>query len=316
LSFVDNTSDLNKPISSSTQSALNLKQDALTLKTINSLSILGAGNIDISGTPASAVPLVSSGSGVTGTSSKFAREDHKHPITPISSDLTNLLSYGTDGLYRMLPEIYLSNGPITGSAASNYKIGFDTLNQTLYYENSGSWAQAPISVDISFTVSDHSASLPGVLPLSAPVTPSVGDVHLEIYSTNLIYWIRGATSWVQGPVLLTNPNGAVTVSPASTNTVGSVGISNLYARQDHKHPAQGISSDNLNEITVGSDGLHYFKAKTYVYEYADLGTLQATPSQYKRYGVIYITTDTDTIYRWDGTNFKQLTKNIIDGGGA
>lgn len=49
LSNVDNTSDANKPVSTATQTALNLKQDTLVsntnIKTINGESILGAGNI-------------------------------------------------------------------------------------------------------------------------------------------------------------------------------------------------------------------------------------------------------------------------------
>lgn len=52
LSNVDNTSDVNKPVSTATQTALNLKQDTLVsgtnIKTINSNSILGSGNISIS----------------------------------------------------------------------------------------------------------------------------------------------------------------------------------------------------------------------------------------------------------------------------
>ena len=51
LGNVDNTSDLNKPISTATQTALNTKQTTLVsgtnIKTINSTSILGAGNIDV-----------------------------------------------------------------------------------------------------------------------------------------------------------------------------------------------------------------------------------------------------------------------------
>lgn len=49
LSNVDNTSDANKPISTSTQTALNTKQDTLVsgtnIKTINGVSILGSGDI-------------------------------------------------------------------------------------------------------------------------------------------------------------------------------------------------------------------------------------------------------------------------------
>jgi hypothetical protein len=53
LSNVDNTADADKPVSTSTQTALNAKQDTLVsgtnIKTINNESILGSGNITISG---------------------------------------------------------------------------------------------------------------------------------------------------------------------------------------------------------------------------------------------------------------------------
>ncbi len=51
LTNVDNTTDVDKPISTLTQNALNLKQDTLvsgtTIKTLNGQSVLGAGNIDV-----------------------------------------------------------------------------------------------------------------------------------------------------------------------------------------------------------------------------------------------------------------------------
>lgn len=57
LSNVDNTSDINKPISSATQLALDDKQDVLqsgiNIKTVNGQSILGSGNIDVAGGGAS-----------------------------------------------------------------------------------------------------------------------------------------------------------------------------------------------------------------------------------------------------------------------
>jgi len=53
LGNVDNTADADKPVSSATQTALNAKQDTLVsgtnIKTINDESILGSGNITISG---------------------------------------------------------------------------------------------------------------------------------------------------------------------------------------------------------------------------------------------------------------------------
>ena len=51
LSNVDNTSDANKPVSTATQTALNAKQDTLVsgtnIKTVNSNSLLGSGNISV-----------------------------------------------------------------------------------------------------------------------------------------------------------------------------------------------------------------------------------------------------------------------------
>jgi hypothetical protein len=62
LSNVDNTSDANKPVSTATQTALNLKQDSLVsgtnIKTINGSSVLGSGDLIITG-ETSSVALIS-----------------------------------------------------------------------------------------------------------------------------------------------------------------------------------------------------------------------------------------------------------------
>lgn len=55
LSNVDNTADINKPVSNATQIALSLKQDRLvsgtTIKSINNQSLVGAGNLSITVEP-------------------------------------------------------------------------------------------------------------------------------------------------------------------------------------------------------------------------------------------------------------------------
>lgn len=63
LGNVDNTSDLDKPISTATQLALDEKQDLLVsgenIKTINGESILGSGNLTIAGSGGGVNPYTS-----------------------------------------------------------------------------------------------------------------------------------------------------------------------------------------------------------------------------------------------------------------
>jgi hypothetical protein len=66
LGNVDNTSDANKPVSTATSTALGLKQDTLVsgtnIKTVNSTSLLGGGDISLPSNKLSAI-----GTNVTGT---------------------------------------------------------------------------------------------------------------------------------------------------------------------------------------------------------------------------------------------------------
>jgi hypothetical protein len=70
LGNVDNTSDLNKPISTATQTALNAKQDTLVsgtnIKTINGNSVLGSGDLVVGGTTTLAVGTTPITSGTVG----------------------------------------------------------------------------------------------------------------------------------------------------------------------------------------------------------------------------------------------------------
>ena len=55
---------------------------------------------------------------------------------------------------------------------------------------------------------------------------------------------------------------ATTISPASDDAIGLLGTSVLFAKEDHKHPAQGVSTDLNNGLSVGTDGLHWLDANT------------------------------------------------------
>ncbi|MFK7942356.1 MAG: hypothetical protein AB8B85_05495, partial [Paracoccaceae bacterium] len=65
------------------------------------------------------------------------------------------------------------------------------------------------------------------------------------------------------------------ISPAADDAVGAIGVSDEYAREDHKHPAQGISADAVNQLSVGTDGLHFYGGSNIVF-ITNTGTAPAT----------------------------------------
>lgn len=102
LANVDNTSDLNKPISTATQSALNAKQDTLVsgtnIKTINSQPITGSGNLTVNGTTnlsttASATNVIVNSS--TGTGATIALADTTNAGLFSPSEKTKLSGIAT-----------------------------------------------------------------------------------------------------------------------------------------------------------------------------------------------------------------------------
>ena len=115
LNNVDNTSDANKPVSTATQTALNLKQDTLVsgtnIKTINSTTLLGSGNIT-TGTVTSvgvsmpsafsvaSSPITTSGTiAITGAGvvSQYVRGDGSLANFPQSSGGGSSISYYLNG---------------------------------------------------------------------------------------------------------------------------------------------------------------------------------------------------------------------------
>jgi len=115
LNNVDNTSDANKPVSTATQTALNLKQDTLVsgtnIKTINSTTLLGSGNITTGTVTSVGVsmpsafsvansPITTSGTiAITGAGvvSQYVRGDGSLANFPMSSGGGSSISYYLNG---------------------------------------------------------------------------------------------------------------------------------------------------------------------------------------------------------------------------
>ena len=139
LNAVDNTSDANKPISSATQTALDAKQDTLVsatnIKTINSTTILGSGNISVA--PATAINATAIATGVVdNTEFEYLNGVTSAIQTQIDSKQATLVS--ATNIKTINSTTILGSGniavepTITATTSADYYRGdktFATLNQ-------------------------------------------------------------------------------------------------------------------------------------------------------------------------------------------
>ena len=140
LNAVDNTSDANKPISSATQTALDAKQDTLVsatnIKTINSTTILGSGNISVA--PATAINATAIATGVVdNTEFEYLNGVTSAIQTQIDSKQATLVS--ATNIKTINSTTLLGSGniavepTITATTSADYYRGdktFATLNKT------------------------------------------------------------------------------------------------------------------------------------------------------------------------------------------
>lgn len=136
LGNVDNTSDLNKPISTATQTALNAKQDTLVsgnnIKTVNGSSLVGSGGINVGTVTSVGLSMPSAftvsnspviGSGTinvvgAGTTSQYIRGDGQLATLPSSpSGGGASISYYLNGSVNASVATYkqLSRNPVIGA---------------------------------------------------------------------------------------------------------------------------------------------------------------------------------------------------------
>jgi hypothetical protein len=105
LANVDNTSDANKPVSTAQQTALNAKQDTLVsgtnIKTLNSTSLLGSGNIVLTANPSGVAGAIQFSNG-----SAFASD----ASNLFWDDTNNRLGIGTNAPTAILQAENSTNG--------------------------------------------------------------------------------------------------------------------------------------------------------------------------------------------------------------
>jgi hypothetical protein len=184
LGNVDNTADADKPVSTATQTALNAKQDTLVsgtnIKTVNSNSLLGSGNIEISSSVA--------WGGITGTLSTQtdlqSALDAKEPT--ISAGTTGQY-YRGDKSFKHLDKTAVGLSNVDNTSDANKPVS--TATQTALDGKQATITGAATTIDTE----DLTAS-------RALVSDGSGKVAVSDVTSTELGYLDGVTSAVQTQV--------------------------------------------------------------------------------------------------------------------
>ena len=135
LGNVDNTSDINKPISTATQTALNGKQSTLisgtSIKTINGNSLLGSGDLVISG--GTSLPTMLK----YNETDKTMWNNGKGNVVTNTAFGDGALKNNSSGDFNTAIGFNALSSVVTTTGNSNTAVGWNTLASTTAYYNSG-----------------------------------------------------------------------------------------------------------------------------------------------------------------------------------
>jgi len=237
LNNVDNTTDANKPVSTATQTALNLKQDTLVsatnIKTINSTTILGSGNISVA--PATAINATAIATGVVDntefeylngvTSAIQTQIDSKQATLVSATNIKTINSTSVLGSGNIAVE-----PTITATTSADYYRGdktFATLNKTavgLGNVDNTSDANKPVSTATQTALDAKTNKLIVTNRQTASYTLVLGDADklVEINNAsanNLTVPLNSSVAFATGTQILLAQYGAGQTTIVATSGV-------------------------------------------------------------------------------------------------
>jgi hypothetical protein len=281
LGNVDNTSDVNKPISTAAASAFALKAP-LASPSLTGVPVAPTAAVDTNTTQiattamvlaqaASATPLIDATVAVVGVSTRFARGDHVHP---------------TDTTRAPLASPALTGVPVapTASALNNST----QISTTAYADAAVSTLSGTTTSALALKAPLASAALTGT-PTAPTATPSTNTTQIATTAyADAINALRIAAEALKAPLAspaLTGvpvaPTAAVdtnttqlattamvlaqasSTTPIIGTTAGAVGTTTRFARADHVHPQAAIVTD-LASITPAQGDILYRNASNWV----------------------------------------------------
>lgn len=275
LSNVDNTSDVNKPVSTATQTALNLKQDTLVsgtnIKTINSNSILGSGNISISsavawggitGTLSSQTDLqtaldskVDENAAITGATKTKITYDAKGLVTAGADATTADIADSTNKRYvtdANLTVIGNTSGTNTGDNATNSQYSGlatskqDTLVSGTNIKTINSTTLLGSGDITTGTVTSVGVSMPSAFSVaSSPITTS-GTIAITGAGV-VSQYVRGDGSLANFPM---TSGGGSSVSYYLNGSVAQGTFGGVAFKEINKTPIIGGGTD----FTISANG--------------------------------------------------------------
>jgi Cellulase (glycosyl hydrolase family 5) len=301
LNNVDNTSDVNKPVSTAQQTAINLKENTLAPGTITQYyrgdktwqtldkTTVGLSNVD--NTTDLLKPIS------TATQTALNTKENAFTTLPITKGGTNLSTLGTAGqvlsvnaagtglVYNSLPSAPVTsvNGQTGAAVVTQSDVGLSNVDNT-------SDVNKPVS-----TAQQTALNLKeNLLPVGTATQYLKGDKTL---STLDIAAVSGLSLALLGKASVTHNHSA---SDIVSGTLSDSLLSTNVQLKSEKGVANGYVPLNAS-TKIDSTYL-----PSYVDDVLEFNTLSLFPVVGTS-GVIYIAADTNRQYRWTGTNFVDIT---------
>ena len=272
LGNVDNTSDANKPVSTATQTEIDTKQDTLVsatnIKTINSTSLLGSGDIVISGgggavdsvnTQTGAVVLDADDIDDTSTTNKFATASQLSKADSATQP-ADIADFETTTELNARDTANRSRANHTGTQAVGTITGLATVATTGAYSDITGTPTIPIISDTAYNATSWNTNTDGASKNAIRDKVETMDTAIGLNTAKVSYPSGDATKvghisvtqavnldTMESDIATNNAKTGITAGQASDITANNAKVSNAT------HTGDATGSTALTLATVNSN---------------------------------------------------------------